>query len=109
MRRGSRTWDRSAASSLRSRWTTSGAAGSCIGSQLPGSSRLLRAARPAMRKGAMPGKVHIVGAGPGDPELLTLRGLRTLEAADVVLHDDLVSREILARTPSTAAIFNVGK
>jgi len=57
----------------------------------------------------MPGKVHIVGGGPGDPELLTLRGLRTLEAADVVLHDDLVSREILARTPSTAAIFNVGK
>lgn len=57
----------------------------------------------------MPGKVHIVGAGPGDPELLTLRGLHALQAADVVLHDDLVSQGILARASSTAAIFNVGK
>lgn len=57
----------------------------------------------------MPGKVHIVGAGPGDPELLTLRALHALQAADVVLHDDLVSQGILALAPSTAAIFNVGK
>ncbi|HEV2492369.1 MAG TPA: uroporphyrinogen-III C-methyltransferase [Terriglobia bacterium] len=57
----------------------------------------------------MPGKVHIVGAGPGDPDLLTLRALRALEAADVVLHDDLVPPEILALAPSSAAIFNVGK
>ena len=55
------------------------------------------------------GRVYLVGAGPGDPELLTVKALRVLSAADVVLHDDLVSAEILALVPATAHLHNVGK
>ena len=55
------------------------------------------------------GKVYLVGAGPGDPELLTLKALRVLREADVVLHDDLISDEILALLPRTAVIASVGK
>jgi uroporphyrin-III C-methyltransferase len=55
------------------------------------------------------GKVYLVGAGPGDPELLTLKALRLLRTAEVVLHDDLVAPEILKLIPSTAQIHNVGK
>ena len=57
----------------------------------------------------MKGKVYLVGAGPGDPDLLTLKALRLLLAAEVVLHDDLVAPEILKLIPSTAQIHNVGK
>src|SRR5947199_6825383 len=57
----------------------------------------------------MNGKVYLVGAGPGDPELLTLKALKVLKRADVVLHDELVGAEILAQVPSTARIHNVGK
>lgn len=55
------------------------------------------------------GKVFLVGAGPGDPELLTLKGLRVLREADVVLHDDLIGSDILALIPRTAVIISVGK
>jgi uroporphyrin-III C-methyltransferase len=57
----------------------------------------------------MNGRVFLVGAGPGDPELLTLKALKTLQAADVVLHDDLISAEILDLIPTTAHVRNVGK
>jgi uroporphyrin-III C-methyltransferase len=57
----------------------------------------------------MNGKVYLVGAGPGDPELLTVKSLRLLQTADVVLHDDLVAPEILQLIPSTARVQNVGK
>ena len=57
----------------------------------------------------MKGKVYLVGAGPGDPELLTLKALRLLHSAEAVLHDDLVAPEILQLIPSTAQIHNVGK
>jgi uroporphyrin-III C-methyltransferase len=57
----------------------------------------------------MTGKVYLVGAGPGDPELLTLKVARVLKHADVVLHDDLVSAEILGLAPAHAQIRNVGK
>ncbi|MBZ5665383.1 MAG: uroporphyrinogen-III C-methyltransferase [Acidobacteriia bacterium] len=57
----------------------------------------------------MKGKVYLVGAGPGDPELLTLKALRLLRTAEAVLHDDLVSPEILKLIPATAQIHNVGK
>jgi len=57
----------------------------------------------------MKGKVYLVGAGPGDPELLTLKALRLLRTADALLHDDLVAPEILKLIPSTAQVHNVGK
>ncbi len=57
----------------------------------------------------MTGKVYLVGAGPGDPELLTLKALRVLRTAEAVLHDDLVAPEILKLIPSVAQIYNVGK
>jgi uroporphyrin-III C-methyltransferase len=57
----------------------------------------------------MNSKVYLVGAGPGDPELLTVKALRLLRTADVVLHDDLVTPEILKLIPATAEVRNVGK
>jgi uroporphyrin-III C-methyltransferase len=57
----------------------------------------------------MPGKVYIVGAGPGSADLLTLRAAKLLRAAQVVLHDDLVPAEILELCPASALIVNVGK
>lgn len=57
----------------------------------------------------MKGKVYLVGAGPGDPELLTLKALRLLRTAQAVLHDDLVAPEILNLIPPTAQVHNVGK
>ncbi len=57
----------------------------------------------------MKGKVYLVGAGPGDPELLTLKALRLLRNAEAVLHDDLVAPEILQLIPSSAQLYNVGK
>jgi uroporphyrin-III C-methyltransferase/precorrin-2 dehydrogenase/sirohydrochlorin ferrochelatase len=55
------------------------------------------------------GRISLVGAGPGDPELLTLKAVRVLAEADVVLHDDLVSREVLAHCPAEATLIRVGK
>lgn len=57
----------------------------------------------------MKGKVYLVGAGPGDPELLTVKALRLLRTAEAVLHDDLVGPEILQLVPPTAQVQNVGK
>jgi uroporphyrin-III C-methyltransferase len=62
-----------------------------------------------VNRAAEAGKVYLVGAGPGDPCLLTLRSVRLLESADVVLPDDLVSDEVLALVHSGAAITPVGK
>jgi uroporphyrin-III C-methyltransferase len=56
-----------------------------------------------------PGSVWLVGAGPGDPGLLTLHAAHALRHADVILHDALVAPEILALTDSTAAFEPVGK
>jgi uroporphyrin-III C-methyltransferase/precorrin-2 dehydrogenase/sirohydrochlorin ferrochelatase len=73
--------------------------------------QLARTGRGAAR--AVAGRVYLVGAGPGDPELLTLKAVRLIESADVILHDDLVPRSILdlARSgaESDAEVVNVGK
>lgn len=55
------------------------------------------------------GMVYLIGAGPGDPELLTVKAARLLAISDVVLHDSLVSREVLAMIAPTAQIVDVGK
>ena len=55
------------------------------------------------------GKVTLVGAGPGDPELLTLKALKAIQAATVLLVDDLVSDEIVAHASPAARIVHVGK
>jgi uroporphyrin-III C-methyltransferase len=57
----------------------------------------------------MKSRVLLVGAGPGDPELLTLKAARALAAADVVLVDDLVNRGCLAHVRADARIIEVGK
>ena len=60
-------------------------------------------------KGAREGAVWLVGAGPGDPDLLTIKALKILQIADVVVHDGLVSDEILALAPTAARKISVAK
>ncbi len=60
-------------------------------------------------QGTLSGSVAIVGAGPGDPELLTLRALRFLEQADVIIHDRLVGDAILDLARRDATFISVGK
>jgi siroheme synthase len=57
----------------------------------------------------MPGKVYLVGAGPGDARLLTLRAAELLERADLVALDALVSKDIAARIPKSTELVYVGK
>lgn len=60
-------------------------------------------------KHAEKGTVYLVGAGPGDPDLLTVKAASLLATTDVVLHDDLVSKEVLALANPQALLISVGK
>jgi uroporphyrin-III C-methyltransferase len=64
---------------------------------------------PLTRQSVNAGKVYLVGAGPGDPELLTVKALRAIQSADVILHDDLVPQAILDLAKRGAEVVNVGK
>jgi uroporphyrin-III C-methyltransferase/precorrin-2 dehydrogenase/sirohydrochlorin ferrochelatase len=64
---------------------------------------------PAAAETARRGSVALVGAGPGDPELLTLKGLRLLQAADVILYDNLANQRLLDYARRDAAKIYVGK
>jgi uroporphyrin-III C-methyltransferase/precorrin-2 dehydrogenase/sirohydrochlorin ferrochelatase len=63
----------------------------------------------AGQEAPLQGQVQIVGAGPGDPDLLTLKAFHALQSADIVLTDDLVSSAILGRVRRDAEIVHVGK
>lgn len=56
-----------------------------------------------------PGIVYIVGGGPGDPKLITVKGLEVLRRAEVVLYDRLVGHELLTEVPAHAELIDVGK
>lgn len=62
-----------------------------------------------MARGLSSGKVYLIGAGPGDPELLTVKAARLIASADVVLHDSLVGPGILRMIRPPAEIIDVGK
>ena len=55
------------------------------------------------------GKVYLVGAGPGDPGLITVRGMKLVETADVIVHDRLIPQQLLSRIRSDAKVIDVGK
>src|SRR5687767_14228464 len=66
-------------------------------------------ARPEGDRRRRRGVVHLVGAGPGDPGLLTVRARRLLRRAEVVVHEALVGAKILALVPASAQLVDVGK
>jgi uroporphyrin-III C-methyltransferase len=57
----------------------------------------------------MTGKAYLVGAGPGRPDLITVRGLRLLQRAEVVIYDHLIARELLDEVPAAAELIFAGK
>ncbi|WP_439134039.1 uroporphyrinogen-III C-methyltransferase [Pseudomaricurvus sp.] len=67
----------------------------------------IKVAKPVA--GAVQGKVWLVGAGPGDPDLLTVKAVRVIEQADLILFDNLVSQEIRNLFPASTPAFYVGK
>jgi uroporphyrin-III C-methyltransferase len=72
-------------------------------------SRRLALAPLAEENSGSAGMVYLVGAGPGDPELLTVKALRLIQTAGLILHDDLVPQAILELASPSAEIVNVGK
>ncbi|CAD5179545.1 unnamed protein product [Musa acuminata subsp. malaccensis] len=86
-----------------------------IALQLPELKKLLEALRAARQAGggdggsARPGSVALVGTGPGDPDLLTLKAVRAIEKADLILYDRLVSNDVLGLVRADARLLYVGK
>lgn len=87
-----------------------------IALQLPELKRLLEILRekrgsggPGGEGGSGPGNVFLVGTGPGDPELLTLKAVRVIQSADLLLYDRLVSNEVLNLVGPDARLLYVGK
>ena len=66
-------------------------------------------ASPAPSEATSPGSIALIGAGPGDVDLLTLRAVERLRAADVILYDDLAGDEILSFARPDAELIAVGK
>ncbi|MBL0164712.1 MAG: uroporphyrinogen-III C-methyltransferase [Xanthomonadales bacterium] len=88
----------------------SGPVAACLRRNRPlDAERTLESALDEAASNASRGSVVLVGAGPGDPGLLTLNGLRALHQADVILHDRLVSTEVLALARRDALFIEVGK
>ncbi|OAY82186.1 Uroporphyrinogen-III C-methyltransferase [Ananas comosus] len=90
-----------------------------IALQLPELKKLLEALRAARSGGGGggagggggggPGRVALVGTGPGDPELLTIKAVRAIEGADLILYDRLVSNDVLDLVRADARLLYVGK
>lgn len=80
----------------------------CESAECPSRLKALGTQKPA-KSGAEAGRVYLVGAGPGDPDLLTVKAARLIAGADVILHDDLVPHEILDLAAASAEVVNVGK
>jgi len=57
----------------------------------------------------MTGTVYLIGAGPGDPNLITVKGLRLIQSADVIIYDRLIPRELLGEARVGAELINAGK
>ena len=77
--------------------------------ELPTPADLARAARLPRRRRSGKGEVYLVGAGPGDPELLTLRALKLMQRAEVALYDNLISPQVLELLPPSVERIYVGK
>src|SRR6201993_399440 len=109
MQDGSRAWANFETNYFLVNWILRDGASFCTPPRTAGRPPVQFLPLPIPKERAVEGKVFLVGAGPGDPELLTVKALRLLKTADVVLHDDLVAPEILRLISASADVQNVGK